>query len=247
MTAANPAHATVTAALAQLDAWRGLYTNGVAPTHKRQIVIDMLMTATGDDGTNERGDENWVEYGYRGIEVAVTNFDNQLRNPDFDWTNEASRRNLIIESVDRCLKGMPDETGPATVFGIAYASYDPTWVDANDDYIEDVLQAPQLLTAPAITGTAEEGQTLTVSEGTWTDDDNNTYTYEWFRDGVLIAGETTSTYDLIETVEADPEATPPVEAVEGDAGKTIQARVTATNGVGSTKAFADAVEVAALA
>lgn len=246
MTAANPAHATVTAALVQLDAWRELNNNGVAPTHKRQLVIDMLMTATGSAGTANRGEAGWVEYGYPGIELAVTNFDAQLRNPSFAWGIEADRRNLIIETVDRCLQGMPDAVGPATVFGIAYASYDPTWVDLNVDYIEDVLQAPQVLTAPAITGTAAEGNTLTVSEGIWTDDANNTYTYEWFRDGVLIAGATGNTYALIETVVADPEAVPPVAGVEGDAGKTIQARVTATNDIGSTKAFAAAVEVAAL-
>jgi len=247
MTQANPAHATVTAALAKLDAGRLLNNNGVAPTHKRQLITDIVKTVITVDGTFDRDTlgGGWVEFGTRGVELALTNFDAQLRNPDFNWGDEASRRTLIITTVDRVYNDIRDNDTLLTIFGIAKASYDMTWVDANDDFIEDALQAPQALLAPAITGTAEEGETLTVSNGTWTGP-TPSYTYEWFRDGVLIEGETGNTYDLIETVAADPEAEPPVEAVEGDAGKTIQARVTATNDIGATSAFAPAVEIAEL-
>jgi hypothetical protein len=249
MTQANPAHATVTAALAKLDAWRLLNNNGVAPTHKRQLITDIVKTVITVDGTFDRdtlGGGGWVEFGTRGVELALTNFDAQLRNPDFNWGNEASRRTLIITTVDRVVNDLRDSDALLTIFGIAKASYEPTWIDANDDFIEDALQAPQALLAPAISGTAAEGNTLTVSNGTWTGP-TPSYTYEWFRDGALIEGETSATYDLIETVDADPEAEPPVEAVEGDAGKTIQARVTATNDIGATSAFAPAVVVAELA
>ena len=234
MTAANPAHATVTAALAQLDAWREMYTNGVAPTHKRQLLMDLLYTATGVENPVPRGHAAYVHYGAKGVEIAVTEFDDRLRDPDFDWSSASERRALIINLVDRCINDLREDTAPLTVFGIAFASYTPTWVDANNDFIEDALQAPQLLTAPAITGTAEETETLTVSTGTWTGP-TPTYTYEWFRDGVLIEGEDGNTYDVVETT-AEP-------AVEGDAGKTIQARVTATNDNGSTQAFAEAVVI----
>ena len=37
--------------------------------------------------------------------------------------------------------------------------------------------------APAVTGTATVGNTLSASTGTWTDADNDTltYTYQWYR------------------------------------------------------------------
>jgi len=49
--------------------------------------------------------------------------------------------------------------------------------------------------APVITGVTEVGETLTCSEGDW----SNTPTmfkYVWRRDGVIIPGATFSTYDL---------------------------------------------------
>jgi hypothetical protein len=241
MTQANPAHATVTAALAKLDAWRVLNNNGVAPTHKRQLITDILKTVITVDGDFDREDPEagWVEFGTRGLELAVTNFDDRLRDPAFDWSDEPTRRTLIVTTVDRIYNDLREGDKLLTLFGIAAASYTPTWVDANDDFIEDALQAPQLLTAPAITGTLEEDEVLTVSTGTWTGP-TPTFTYEWFRDGVLIEGETSATYTTIETV------TEQGSEVEGDAGKTIQARVTATNDNGSTQAFAPAVEIAEL-
>lgn len=63
--------------------------------------------------------------------------------------------------------------------------------------------------APAITGTPTTGQVLTVSNGTWTEADS--YTYQWYRDGVAITGATAATHTL----------------VVGDEGKALKARVTA--------------------
>jgi hypothetical protein len=48
---------------------------------------------------------------------------------------------------------------------------------------------------PAITGTSEVGETVTVSNGTWSQTPDS-YTYQWKRSGANISGETTSTYDL---------------------------------------------------
>lgn len=45
--------------------------------------------------------------------------------------------------------------------------------------------------APAITGTAQEGQTLTCSTGTWSG--TPTLSYQWTRDAVPIAGATANT------------------------------------------------------
>ena len=77
--------------------------------------------------------------------------------------------------------------------------------------------------APAITGTAQEGQTLTCSTGTWSG--SNTYTYQWKRNGSNIGSATNSTYTL----------------VTADVGTSIKCTVTATNFVGSANADSNTV------
>lgn len=80
--------------------------------------------------------------------------------------------------------------------------------------------APVNTVLPAITGTAQVGQLLTVSNGTWSNSPSG-YTYQWKADGANVAsGGTSSTY------------TP----VVGDIGKVITCAVTATNGSGSATA-----------
>ena len=77
--------------------------------------------------------------------------------------------------------------------------------------------------APAITGTAQEGQTLTCSTGTWSG--SNTYTYQWKRNGSNIGSATNSIYTL----------------VTADVGTSIKCTVTATNFVGSANADSNTV------
>jgi hypothetical protein len=74
------------------------------------------------------------------------------------------------------------------------------------------LKLPVNSVAPAITGTAQEGQTLTVSNGTWSNTPD-AYAYIWRRDGVVIPGAAASNYAL----------------VAADVGKLITASVVATN------------------
>jgi hypothetical protein len=87
--------------------------------------------------------------------------------------------------------------------------------------------APTNTVAPAITGSAVDGTTLSVSTGTW--NDNNAtisgYTYQWKRGGTNIAGATNNTYAL----------------TSSDIGFAITVSVTATNSIGSTTAVSNAV------
>ena len=79
--------------------------------------------------------------------------------------------------------------------------------------------APVNTVAPAITGTPTQGQTLTVSTGTW----NNsplTYAYQWFRASTAISGAVIATYLLTAT----------------DVGAMVHCKVTATNLAGSATA-----------
>ena len=88
---------------------------------------------------------------------------------------------------------------------------------------------PTNIVAPAITGTPHPGETLTTSIGTWVGTAPITYTYQWYADAAPISGQTANTYAVPNS--------------PGEVGKLIHAVVTATNGIGSTGAAADAVEV----
>jgi hypothetical protein len=85
--------------------------------------------------------------------------------------------------------------------------------------------APVNTAPPAISGTAAVGQTLTASNGTWSNTPTS-YAHQWLRCNaggnscVSVANGTQQTYTL----------------VGADANHTIRARVTATNADGSTSA-----------
>ena len=73
--------------------------------------------------------------------------------------------------------------------------------------------APANTVAPAVSGTAVVSQTLTTTNGTWTNSPT-TYSYQWYR-GVTAIGTNSSTYTL----------------VSADAGQSIKCTVTASNGL----------------
>lgn len=84
--------------------------------------------------------------------------------------------------------------------------------------------APDNTVLPAITGTAEVGETLTASEGTWTGSPTPTFAYQWFADGESIPGETADTYEI----------------VAEDEGVVISVQVTASNVNGVASAISAA-------
>ncbi len=93
--------------------------------------------------------------------------------------------------------------------------------------------APSNQTAPAISGTAQEGTTLTASSGSWAGTTPITYAYQWRRcdkNGAgcaNVGGADSSTY-LVK---------------HADIGDTLRARVTAKNSDGSAQATSDATAV----
>lgn len=84
--------------------------------------------------------------------------------------------------------------------------------------------APEFTALPAITGTAEVGEELSLSNGTVTGDATIVYEYAWFAGGVKIAGATANTFEL----------------TSAQLGKIITGRVTARNDSGSAFAFSAA-------
>ena len=83
--------------------------------------------------------------------------------------------------------------------------------------------APVLTAAPAISGTAQVGETLTCSAGTFTGDVTIIFSYQWFANGNAVQGATDATYDL-ETK---------------DLGKIFMCRVMAKNAAGSAFGFSN--------
>jgi hypothetical protein len=87
-------------------------------------------------------------------------------------------------------------------------------------------QQPANTIPPAISGTAQIGQTLTVSNGTWTGPGTLTFTYKWLRcdanggSCIVITGGTSSSLLLS----------------AADSGHSLRARVIARNANGSTAA-----------
>ena len=85
--------------------------------------------------------------------------------------------------------------------------------------------------SPAISGTAQVGQTLTVSTSGVADADgltNVSYSYTWLADDAVISGATTATYTL----------------VAGDQGKAIKARVSFTDDAGNAETLTSAATAA---
>ncbi|MDQ6704016.1 MAG: hypothetical protein M3Z96_13495 [Pseudomonadota bacterium] len=83
---------------------------------------------------------------------------------------------------------------------------------------------------PAISGTAQVGQTLTTTNGTWTNSPAS-FTYVWNRAGTPISGATASTY----------------VPVPADVGNKLTSSVTAINGSGSSTPATSAATSAVIA
>ncbi|MBV9800204.1 MAG: metallophosphoesterase [Solirubrobacterales bacterium] len=94
---------------------------------------------------------------------------------------------------------------------------------------------PSNTALPAISGTAQAGQTLTTSNGTWTGTPPLSYAYQWQRcsssGSCQNVGTNASTYSL----------------TASDVGSTIRATVTASNAGGSSSATSPASAVVAAA
>lgn len=96
---------------------------------------------------------------------------------------------------------------------------------ANTAVVVNPPASPVNTVAPVASGTAAEGFTLTVSNGTWTGDTPITFTYQWIRGASNIVGATGSSYTL----------------VSADVGQQIRCQVTATNAVGNASANSNTV------
>jgi hypothetical protein len=96
----------------------------------------------------------------------------------------------------------------------------------NESLREAFPTTPASTAAPALTGTAVVGSTLTCSQGSWSHEPTFLI-YQWLRNGTVITGQTGSTYTL----------------QTADLGSSITCSVTAGNGAGAVSATSNAIAV----
>lgn len=84
--------------------------------------------------------------------------------------------------------------------------------------------APVLSVAPLASGTATVGQTISVTNGTWTNSPTS-YSYQWLRNGSTISGATFTAY----------------QPVSADNGAALSCAVTATNSGGSASGTSNGI------
>lgn len=77
--------------------------------------------------------------------------------------------------------------------------------------------APTYIGGASISGTVAVGSTLTVAKGSWSASPAATFTYQWLRDGVAIAGQTATTHVI----------------VTADKGHKLAVKITAKNTLGT--------------
>lgn len=210
MAKVNPTDAVVTPALNALKAsLADGYGSGATTTHHRALVLNIFAIATGDPriAPNAVFDPtaDYTKLGARGIELAQMAYVKFLHDPlnriaitkasgdaqsagviTLPGDREAAARALIVDMVDMILAYV-DEAHYTTIWGIAKADYEPTWVDTNKDGIPDPLSIPLNLTAPVLT--KPSGRDYVVTNGTWTGTPTG-YTLVWYLDDVVIAGQT---------------------------------------------------------
>jgi hypothetical protein len=117
----------------------------------------------------------------------------------------------------------------AVVNATAGAGLQAAWSTATGPV--KTVPGPVVTTAPAVSGTVQQGQRLTATSGTWTGAGTIAYAYQWYRCDATgahcssVHGATLATYTL----------------VAADAGKTIGLTVRATDTTGTASAYAGLV------
>lgn len=198
--------------LSYVDQASAVHTSGNSPTSGNLVTTnadDLLFALLGWSNTS--------------ASVAVGSGYTKLDEADgfHSATNSALTEYQLVEATGTYVGNATLTGSPSSVVVAAVAYEASTGV------------APVNTVAPAVTGTAHVGQTLSTTSGTWTDDGSPTFTYQWQRDnaggGVYsnITGATSITYQL----------------TAADDGCHVRCAVTDSTPDGATLANSNAVSV----
>lgn len=132
----------------------------------------------------------------------------------FQWTRDTVE--ISGETASTYLLDVADEDADIVCVVTATNGDGNDSADSNTVVPTAGPQAPANSVAPAVTGNAFTGQTLSCSTGTWSQSPTS-YAYQWKRAGANIAAATASTYVV----------------VLADVGQSVKCTVTASNAVGA--------------
>lgn len=143
------------------------------------------------------------------VEILFNDMGFGYPNPSTNWTEPINYLGVAMQYRQYASTG---NVGTVTQTSANPADHTATI------FLFSAATAPTNSFAPSVTGTAQQGQQLSTTNGTWGGAPTPTYTYQWKRDtSTTIAGATNSTYTLTST----------------DVGHTVKCTVTATNVAGS--------------
>lgn len=194
---------------------RGLRVSGLSVSAGVMSLLGQLTASTARfDDTIGGGDRHLGWAPVQGLAVeAMPTEGNYIAGTGVALRNPILSGSSVVSGYRRLT------TGAAHVLGTDWAA----------EVSNLVMGGPVNTAAPEITGTAERGQVLTCSTGTWSSGTSITYAYQWRRvvggGSTPISGATASTYTLTET----------------DDGAMIGCVVTATDALMSATATASAV------
>ncbi len=148
-------------------------TNNTPPTVTGTPQVDQTLSATTGTWTPSTGVAFAYQWFVGGVEV-----------------NGATASTYLVRPADAGSAVTVRVTGTKALHTPAAATSLPTG---------SVALAPLTNTvAPAISGSASIGGTLTASSGTWSPNTGLLFGYQWYVDGVLVDGATTTTYVPVE-------------------------------------------------
>ena len=174
---------------------------GVAPDTARLNGVDVV------DALHDR-DNYW--------NARITEYGQHVTTKNPNYVNQLGMETSIV----RADGSLPNNAQSALVH--MEVSTDLVMPGAMTLVSDQAASAPAASAAPAITGTARDGQTLTAGKGTWSGTTPMNFAYQWLR--------CNSSGSACEDIE---DATASTHAVGADdVGSTIRVRVTASNVVG---------------
>lgn len=131
--------------------------------------------------------------------MTITATPSGLHVPGYGWTARPSVKARGADTVLIRLGGRVIALATADIDAVNANTYDGSQLASEivEDIYEGLVPPPAAVPVntdpPSISGTLLLGQTLTCSTGTWTNSPTS-YSYQWYKDAVLLVGETNNTY-----------------------------------------------------